>query len=107
MKISEAAKFESDLLTHPANHERNVRKIPRLCVAIISSLSLDGSSLNLVVSTAILRKRIVFTRNSALRFKPVFPFLKPKMYFNKIVTFPPNYYVSFFYTFISTNNLQA
>ena len=38
MKISEAAKFESDLLTHPANHERNVRKISRLCVAIIFAL---------------------------------------------------------------------
>ena len=71
MKISEAAKFESDLLKpyedippqsrgiklqtfrlrgrgassgppppppHPANHERNVRKIPRLCVAIIFAL---------------------------------------------------------------------
>ena len=73
MKISEAAKFESDLLKPyedippqsrgiklqtfrlrgrgassvggggpppppPANHERNVRKIPRLCVAIIFAL---------------------------------------------------------------------
>ena len=44
MKISEAAKFESDLLksnediANPANHERNVRKIPRLCVAIIFAL---------------------------------------------------------------------
>ena len=70
MKISEAAKFESDLLKpyedippqsrgiklqtfrlrgrgassvpppppHPANHERNVHKIPRLCVAIIFAL---------------------------------------------------------------------
>ena len=106
MKISEAAKFESDLLTHPANHERNVRKIPRLCVAIIFAL-FGRIIFKLGSVEAILRKRIVFTRNSALRFKPVFPFLKPKMYFNKIVTFPPNYYVSFFYTFISTNNLQA
>ena len=68
MKISEAAKFESDLLKPyedippqsrgiklqtfrlrgrgassvspppPANHERNVRKISRLCVAIIFAL---------------------------------------------------------------------
>ena len=100
MKISEPGEFESDLLktnedlppqsrgiklqtivgvggkfrAPPANHDRNVCKIPRLCVAIIFALfrritfklcSVDGHS----------AKGNFFTRNSALRFN-CFPFFK-------------------------------
>ena len=60
-----------------ANHDRNICKIPRLCIP-----------LNLVVSTAILRKGILF-RVTVRYDLNVFPFLKPWCTLIKSWHFPP------------------